>query len=118
MRAEMARGAIHGICMGRQGPPISHLMFVDDSMFFCRANVEECNKLRNILISYEKYSGQAINFQKSGIFLSKNVIEEGRATILNIIGVNQPLNTGCYLGLPSLFGRNKKAIFQYLQERM
>lgn len=38
--------------------------------------------------------------------------------ISQLLGVSQALNTNRYLGLPSLVGRKKKAIFQYLRERM
>ena len=39
-------------------------------------------------------------------------------SISNILGVLTPLNTGRYLGLPSLIGRNKRVIFAFLRERM
>ena len=44
----------HGVC-------ISHLLFADDSLFFCRATVEECQLLLDLLETYEAASRQAIN---------------------------------------------------------
>ncbi|XP_057790846.1 uncharacterized protein LOC131007953 [Salvia miltiorrhiza] len=61
-------------------------------------------------------SGQAINLQKSGVFFSSNV--DVRATISTSLGIFSPLNTGRYLGLPSLVRRKKKEIYQYLRDRL
>lgn len=35
-KAEM-RSAIHGLRICRGGPPISHLLFADDTLVFCKA---------------------------------------------------------------------------------
>ena len=75
-------------------------------------------KMHSIIGEYEKISGQTVNVQKSGIFFNGNVLEDLRSNISNILGVHAPLNTGRYLGLPSLIGRNKRAIFAFLRERM
>ena len=52
---------------------ITHLLFADDSMLFFRAEEGESRAMHRILMQYERDSGEAINFQKSGIFFSKNV---------------------------------------------
>lgn len=57
-----------GSVLGHSGPSISHLMFADDSVLFCRATEGECIRLKMILDMYEHASGQVINYQKSGIF--------------------------------------------------
>ena len=44
----------HGVC-------ISHLWFADDSLLFCRATVEECQWLLDLLETYEAALRQAIN---------------------------------------------------------
>ena len=74
--------------------------------------------MQSILGEYEKISGQAVNFQKSGIFFSNNVSDTLKRNISVCLRVYTPLNTGRYLGLPSLIGRSKRAIFVYLRERL
>ena len=54
------------------GPQISHLLFADDNLVFCRAFVSECIKIQSILYSYEQASGQSINRGKANIFFSTN----------------------------------------------
>ncbi|KAJ9170370.1 hypothetical protein P3X46_018482, partial [Hevea brasiliensis] len=41
-----------------------------------------------------------------------------RDEVSNIIGVLLPFDHGWYLGLPSLFGKNKTQVFSYLRERL
>ena len=53
------------IKVARACPSISHLLFADDSLFFCKAQKEECHTILRILKEYKKASGQLINFDKS-----------------------------------------------------
>lgn len=62
-------------------------------------------------------SGQAINFQKSGIFFSANVRRDKQNEISEILGVHNYLRNSKYLGLPSLIGRSKKSVFNFVKER-
>lgn len=57
-------GSIHDIRICARSPSISHIFFDDDSLFFFRANAEECATIKQILLQYEAASGQAVNFQK------------------------------------------------------
>ena len=50
------------------------------------------------------------------IFFSPNVEDHLRISIAAEFGVSSPLNTGRYLGLPSLIGKSKRAIFGFLKE--
>ena len=54
--------------ISQSGPKLSHLFFVDDSLLFCRANVQECQKVLDLLTLYEQASGQKINRNKTKIF--------------------------------------------------
>ena len=51
------KGDIQGVSICRNGPKLTHLFFADDSLLFCRANTHECEKVMDILSSYEKVSG-------------------------------------------------------------
>ena len=51
-----------GMKVARACPAISHLLFADDRLFFCKANTEECQTILRILKEYEAVSGQQINF--------------------------------------------------------
>lgn len=115
--AEM-NGTIHGCKISRTTPAISHLLFADDIFLFFRATTDEAQSIKNILNIYEKYSGQTVNFQKSGIFYSSNVHKDKQTEISRILVVWNDLTKSRYLGLPSLVGKSKKAVFSYVKEKV
>ncbi|KAL8543431.1 hypothetical protein ACS0TY_004099 [Phlomoides rotata] len=51
-------------------------------------------------------------------FIEGNVPGDLRASLSLTLGVHNTLNTGHYLGIPSLVGRNKKQNFNYIKESM
>lgn len=59
-----------------------------------------------------------MNFDKSTIFFSSNTMESTRTHISRELGVRYSNNPEKYLGLPNMIGRQKKASFQNLKDRM
>lgn len=63
-------GSLPGVRVARNSPRINHLLFADDTMFFCYSTPSCCETLRNILQEYGSASGQRINRAKSSITFS------------------------------------------------
>ena len=97
---------------------MTHLLFADDSLLFCRSTNQECQRILEILDTYEKCSGQKINKSKTTIFFSRSTSEDMREHIKLALGVPEIKQYEKYLGLPSLVGRNKKASFNYIKEKV
>ena len=97
----------------------SHIFFfADDSVLFCSAKEEECQKILDILAIYERGQGQKINREKTNIFFSSNTPHEVQAQILQVLGVPAICHFEKYLGLSTLVGRAKKQSFIYIKERV
>jgi hypothetical protein len=54
----------------------------------------------------------------SKILFSKNTSEADKEVVKNVFQVSVIMGNGKYLGMPSMIGRNKKAIFGYLRDRV
>ena len=111
-------GSIHRFALSRKSPKLTHLLFVDYSLLFCRSSRSECQKVLEILAAYESMPGQKINRRKTSIFFSKSTTKLMRAEIKDTLGVPEIQHYEKYLGLPSLVGRHKKASFDYIKERV
>ena len=127
---------IHGVSIYRRAPSISHLLFADDSLLFCKANLEELQVISDVLQTYAVASGQCINFEKSSVFFSTNTMGEQRERIKEVLRIREVVcfesylfsfsflfdvkdrNFESYLGLPAMVGRLKYQMFAYLKERV
>lgn len=65
-------GDIEGFSLCRRGPTLTHLLFANDSLLFCKTTNDECKNIIDILEIYEKGSGQKVNKNKIAIFFSKS----------------------------------------------
>lgn len=113
-----ARNEITGIQICTDAPRITHLLFADDSFLFFKANNQEAAVIKSLLLRYESLSSQTINFQKSGIMFSANVQNDLRTNISGILDAHNSLQDSKYLELPSLIGKSKKNVFNFLKDRV
>lgn len=111
------KGTLTGIKVARGCPSIHHLLFADDTMFFCRSSVTGVLKLKEILNTYEAVSGQQINLQKSITFSAKTP-QEVKTRTKATLGIAIEGGIDKYLGLPELFGRKKRDIFASILDRI
>ncbi|XP_010468701.1 PREDICTED: uncharacterized protein LOC104748809 [Camelina sativa] len=118
INSQVASGHLQGIKIGNGVPPITHLQFADDSLFFCRANKRNCQALKDAFDVYEYYSGQIINTSKSLITFGSRVHGSRQNALQQILNISNKGGGGKYLGLPEQFGRKKKEMFEYIVERV
>lgn len=111
-------GSLPGVKVGRHCPPINHLLFADDTMFFCRSNPTSCNSLMDILDKYEKASGQCINRAKSAVTFSSKTSQDTKAKVKLSLRISNEGGIGKYLGLPEHFGRKKRDIFAGIVDKI
>ncbi|XP_042492859.1 uncharacterized protein LOC122072426 [Macadamia integrifolia] len=93
---------------GPRGVPTpGHILFADDIFIFSNASLRYVRNLRDFLCKYQEFSGQAINFEKSKLFLGK-IASTCKQTIAKTLGIpicNFPTR---YLGVEIFKGRVKK----------
>ena len=118
IRKSVEFGLLSGVAACPRGPKISHLFFADDSLIFCKATVEECTTLEEILEIYECSSGQQLNREKTSLFFSRNTPHEIKEAIKSRFGANIIRQYETYLGLPSLVGKKRCNTFRALKEKL
>ncbi|KAA3465749.1 reverse transcriptase [Gossypium australe] len=118
MRTAKKNGLLRGAKASRKGLEISHLLFADDCMMFGEATEKGARVLKDLLNTYERCSGQCVNFGKSTIFYSTNTTEGSKAAVGRLLGVRSSSSPKKYLGLPNMVGRQKKEAFQNLVDRI
>ncbi|XP_013751397.2 uncharacterized protein LOC106453727 [Brassica napus] len=109
---------LQGIRVARGSPRVNHLLFADDTMFFCQTSPTSCAKLKSILGLYEQASGQQINVGKSSITFSTKAPPEIKRAVKEALGIEKEGGSGKYLGLPELFGRRKRDLFTTIVDRI
>lgn len=105
-------------CVEEVRPKLTHLLFANDSLLFCRATIDECDKVLNILETYAIASGEKVNKNKTTLFFSKSTSEPICQAIKEKLSLQEISQYEKFLGLPSLVGKRKKESFNYIKERV
>ena len=116
-RAE-EKGFIRGFkVMGRReaGASVSHMLFADDTLFFCEDNRDQLVFWKWVVISFEVVSCLKINMQKSEIIPVGEVEDVDKATAVFGCKVENLLTT--YLGLPLGAPHNLCKVWDVVEER-
>ena len=104
LRKEEELGNIRGVSVCRGVPRISHLFFADDSIVFCRANMDE--------------GGQKLNKEKTFLFFSNNTLREVQEKIKQVFGAQIIQHHEKYLGFPPLVGKGKRKAFNRIKDQV
>lgn len=109
---------LHGLKIARGAPSISHLLFADDSLIFCRDTFQNAQTINKVLNLYQTASGQLINLDKSEISFNRNVLEEKKIMFQGWMQIKAVECHSKYLGLPAFVGRSKHQVFNFVQDRV
>ncbi|KAF7135390.1 hypothetical protein RHSIM_Rhsim08G0109800 [Rhododendron simsii] len=110
--------SLNGVKIGQHCLSISHLFFADDLLLFWEATSFGCYAIDEILRKYEIASGQMVNREKSSLFFSPNTPADVKQGISEALNIRFENHGGKYLGLPSIIGRSKTGVFQYVKDRV
>lgn len=109
---------IQGVKVCRRAPSITHMLFVDDSYFYCKAGESEAQKLVEILSKFELASGQKINLGKSSVFFSTNTRTFARQQLCSSLRIAEAQDDSMYLGLPNMMKKSKVTTLGFLKDKV
>ena len=118
LRREASMGRIKGISVYRRAPQISHLLFTDDCIIFCKATREEGNRVMKIIKDYEVNSGQKLKKEKTFLFFSKNTSRETQEDVKNLFGAQIMQRHERYLVLPPMMDRGRKKALSRIKDQV
>jgi hypothetical protein len=109
---------LHGVKNGRLGPPISHLLFADDSIFFARSDSRSVESLKDTLRVYCEGSGQKISLEKLSVFFGNHCEIQVKNRVKQALDVQSEGLNEFYLGMPTMVGRSPVATFKFLYDKI
>lgn len=118
MKSKEREGHIKGTAVSRGVLSISHLMFADDSIVFCRATIEECDRVIKVVEDYEGDSGQKLTKEKTSLFFRKNANREVQKQIKEKFEAQIVQHHEKYVGLPPLVGNGKRKAFNRIKDQV
>ncbi|WZZ45150.1 hypothetical protein YC2023_041409 [Brassica napus] len=118
MNRAQNRGTIHGMQLTKRCPSVQHLLFADDSLFLCRANLPEVGEFLRCLKLYGDSSDQVINIQKSAITFGAEIDLIMKRLIAEMSGIENEGGDGKYLGLPECFSGSKQKLLAFIGEKL
>jgi hypothetical protein len=111
-------GVLQGLRNGKQGPPISHLLFADDSIVFACSDDRSVSTLKEVLNKYCDASGQRINLQKYYVFFGHKCVDPIKQRVKASLEVGNEVLQDSYLGMPTEVARAASASFKFLPDRV
>nr|XP_025692546.1 uncharacterized protein LOC112794781 [Arachis hypogaea] len=96
---KVSQGSWIAVSVSRHGPKISHLMFADDLLLFCKATKTQVTEVMKTLDMFTQASGLKVNIHKSKAQCSKNVSARRKEVLSGIFSIRFCQYLGRYLGV-------------------
>ncbi|KAL6223468.1 hypothetical protein ACLB2K_006855 [Fragaria x ananassa] len=97
-------------------PKVKTLKTMTRLFFF--SGDEECRVVKELLLSYERVSGQQVNFQKSRVSFSQNVHIDKQLEQSKQLQVKRVTKHDKYHSLPTEISYSKEEAFSYVKEKI
>jgi len=97
---------------------VSHLMYADDVVVFTNGGCRSIRCILNILNTYEKWSGQLINKEKTAMYFSKKLPMARRRNLKRLMGFSEGKFPFKYLGVLIVSGRMKIGDLEELENNV
>ena len=94
------------------------MLFANDSIVFCRATREECDRVLKVLEDYQGDSRQKLNREKTSLYFSKNASGDVKNYVKEKLGARVVQHHEKYLGLPPLVGKGKRKAFNRIKDQV
>ena len=107
-----------GVKLSPRASKIPCLLFADDSLLFCRTNLESCQQFNSIMNKFCQSSGQLINFHKSSLTFSRNATTHDKRSVSSIFNITHQEHLGNYLGYLVFKGRPTTETFSELVNKI
>ncbi|KAK2642188.1 hypothetical protein Ddye_023951 [Dipteronia dyeriana] len=89
---------------------LTHLLYADDVLVFCRGTVKN---LKSVMLAFRVYgsiSGQLVDWIKSSIFFGSSISPARISCLQSLVGIQIGRLPFSYVGVPLFQGKPKKAI--------
>lgn len=98
IRSKVENGTWRPLRASRGGVKVSHLFFADDLILFAQAGDDQNACIKDGQESFSRALGLRINFDKSLMFFSPNILEQEAARLSASMGIPKTTELGQYLG--------------------
>lgn len=112
------RGHFKGVKISRSSPPISHLLYANDLIIFCRTTEMDALCIMNTLDKFSSWTSQLPNSSKSSVYFSSNTTPHDKATILRILNFKECSHKEKHIGFSFCKTPSKKDAFNDLIARI
>ena len=98
------------------GESVSHILFADDTILFCDANVEQILHIPLLLLSFQVVTGLKVNVHKNEMVLIGEV--DDVQALADILGCRVGTLPMSYLGMPLGASHNSPSIWNPILEKI
>lgn len=106
LEAEFSVGRLSGVKASFNGPALTYVMYADNLVLFSKANSREARVIDKCLDRYCSWSGQKINYNKSGLAFSKATHKPVMRSIKQLLQMKRLQKDTMYHGAPMVLSRS------------